>query len=581
MFELLFGWRKASKCKKLIKRVQCRLKLLKSKRFSIVRQSRHDVAQLIQYGHEEIAFNRVEQLYQDESMGAAYDMLDNFCDFIIIHLPYIRRHKDCPNDIGEAVSSLIFASARCGDLPELRVIRKLFAQRYGQRFAIVAVELYPGNLVNHQIKEKLSVKSVPYDVKRHFLDEIAREHCLKLRPLAIEYSSELQRQQAYKDCQSQGLDRDLQTKCSRTEGSTIDASKYEEPREVYISSVLNSKILPSETKESDIISTSTSSSIVLQFSSNVEKYTSHTNKKVENGVEKYSPYEEILGYTSSSESSCQFPEKMLVYLDDIEEFQSPTSLDGHSQDQRLFVFRSLPQPKPKEFKAGVHQGYMEHRRDEIPSSISHSKIKKVVGKRSRKRSLAQWQQSTNDFEYIIYYGDSWETFLNHSHKSRQPKKHQKKNQMEVNPNSYYYAQKRQKQPQCSLENPCYLCTSDENAEGETPKLKQKERDTPLMGFPIQQEKRKDGFFQETNKWETGSQSNMTSRLTNRDLPYLRAMTMPPERPKDDHFDNILRSNSCPTNSNSHVHPKLPDYDELEAKFMALKKAHLQNKSSYT
>lgn len=167
--------------------------------------------------------------------------------------------------------------------------------------------------------------------------------------------------QAYKDCQTQGLDRDLQTRCSRIEGSPIDASKYEEPKEVYISPVLNSKILPSETKESDIISTSTSSSIVLQFSSNVEKYTIHTkSKKVENGVEKCSPYEEILGYASSSESSCQLPEKMVVYLDDIEEFQSPTSLDGHSQDQRLFVFRSLPQPKPTEVKAGVHQGTVKN-----------------------------------------------------------------------------------------------------------------------------------------------------------------------------------------------------------------------------
>lgn len=228
----------------------------------------------------------------------------------------------------------------------------------------------------------------------------------------------------------------------------------------------------------------------------------------------------------------------------------------------------------------ISTGYMEQYADEIPSSIAHSKIKKVVGKRSRKRSLDQWKHSLNDFECIIYYGDSWETFLNHSHKSRHPKKHQKK-QMEVNPNSYYYAQKRQKQPQCSLKNPCYVCTSDEKAEGETPKRKQKERDTPLMGSPFQQEKRKDGFSQETNKWEMGSRLNMTTPLTNRDLPYLRAMTMRPERLKDDHFDNILRSNSCPTNSNSHVHPRLPDYDELEAKFMALKKAHLQNKSRYT
>ena len=45
--------------KKLIKRVQCRLKLLKNKRHSIVKQLREDVAQLIKLGYEESAFNRV------------------------------------------------------------------------------------------------------------------------------------------------------------------------------------------------------------------------------------------------------------------------------------------------------------------------------------------------------------------------------------------------------------------------------------------------------------------------------------------------------------------------------------------
>lgn len=49
------------------------------------------------------------------------------------------------------MSSLIFASARCGDLPELRLIRKLFEDRYGQRFAMVALDLLSGNLVNRQV----------------------------------------------------------------------------------------------------------------------------------------------------------------------------------------------------------------------------------------------------------------------------------------------------------------------------------------------------------------------------------------------------------------------------------------------
>ena len=62
-----------------------------------------------------------------------------------------RCFRDCPNDINEAVSSLIFASARFGDLPELLVIRKLFGERYGKRFEMTALELLPGNLVNRQV----------------------------------------------------------------------------------------------------------------------------------------------------------------------------------------------------------------------------------------------------------------------------------------------------------------------------------------------------------------------------------------------------------------------------------------------
>lgn len=59
--------------------------------------------------------------------------------------------RDCPNDIKEAISSLIFASARCGDIPELFVIRILFGKRYGEKFATTAVELFPGNHVNKQV----------------------------------------------------------------------------------------------------------------------------------------------------------------------------------------------------------------------------------------------------------------------------------------------------------------------------------------------------------------------------------------------------------------------------------------------
>ncbi|KAL8511001.1 hypothetical protein ACS0TY_017721 [Phlomoides rotata] len=194
MFDILFGWRKASKCKKLVKKVQCRLKLLKNKRRCIAKQVREDVAELLKNGHDQSAFERVEQLIMDENMVQVYDLLDQFCEFIVFNLPYIRKHRDCPNDINEAVSTLIFSSARFGELPELLPIRKLFGDRYSQRFVTIALELLPGNLVNNQIKENLYMKKVSDDVKYRFLDEIARSW-IQSGPLLLEYKQQLQHDQ--------------------------------------------------------------------------------------------------------------------------------------------------------------------------------------------------------------------------------------------------------------------------------------------------------------------------------------------------------------------------------------------------
>ncbi|KAF9622378.1 hypothetical protein IFM89_031181 [Coptis chinensis] len=93
---------------------------------------------------------------------------------------FISKHLDCPNDINEAVSSLLFASARFGDLPELIKLRKLFSERYGQRFAVTAVELSYGNLVNPQIIENLCTKSIPDHLKLDLMKEIARDNGLEL-----------------------------------------------------------------------------------------------------------------------------------------------------------------------------------------------------------------------------------------------------------------------------------------------------------------------------------------------------------------------------------------------------------------
>ncbi|EOA32702.1 hypothetical protein CARUB_v10016000mg [Capsella rubella] len=151
MFCFLFGWRKTSKCKSVVKQLQCRLKLLKNKKYAITTHYRHDIAQLIRIGERDRALHRAQQLYVDENLMSLYHLLLHFSDLILQNLSYIRRRRDLSNGINEAVSTLVFASARCGDLHELRSLRILFGERYGQQFVDTALNLLPGNCVNPQV----------------------------------------------------------------------------------------------------------------------------------------------------------------------------------------------------------------------------------------------------------------------------------------------------------------------------------------------------------------------------------------------------------------------------------------------
>lgn len=152
MFGFLFGWRKASKCKRVLKQLQRRLNLLKNKKHAISSYLRNDIVQLLSIGERNRALRRAHDLFLDENLMSLYHLLLHFSDYILFNLCYIRRHKEVSDGVNEAVSTLIFASARCGDLPELRTLRVLFGDRYGQPFVSTALHLLPGNRVNPQVR---------------------------------------------------------------------------------------------------------------------------------------------------------------------------------------------------------------------------------------------------------------------------------------------------------------------------------------------------------------------------------------------------------------------------------------------
>eukprot|EP00268_Persea_americana_P018674 TRINITY_DN1940_c0_g3_i4.p1 TRINITY_DN1940_c0_g3~~TRINITY_DN1940_c0_g3_i4.p1 ORF type:complete len:1364 (+),score=349.84 TRINITY_DN1940_c0_g3_i4:299-4390(+) len=177
---------KATKCKTSLKLAGARIKLLKNKREAQLKQMKRDLAQLLDSGQEKTARIRVEHVVREEKTMAAYDIVQLYCELIVARLPIIESQKNCPIDLKEPIASVIFASPRCADIPELQDVRKQFTKKYGKEFVASALELRPDCGVNHLIIEKLSAKTPDGDTKIKILTAIAQEHNVTWDPAALE-----------------------------------------------------------------------------------------------------------------------------------------------------------------------------------------------------------------------------------------------------------------------------------------------------------------------------------------------------------------------------------------------------------
>ncbi|KAF8036392.1 hypothetical protein BT93_C2182 [Corymbia citriodora subsp. variegata] len=173
---------KPAKCKTALKLAASRLKLLRNKKEVLVKQMRRDLAQLLESGQDQTARIRVEHVVREEKMMTAYELVELFCELIAARLNIIESQKNCPIDLKEAVASVVFASPRCSDIPELMDIRKHFTAKYGKDFISAAVELRPDCGVNRSLVEKLSAKAPDGPTKVKILTSIAEEHNIKWDP---------------------------------------------------------------------------------------------------------------------------------------------------------------------------------------------------------------------------------------------------------------------------------------------------------------------------------------------------------------------------------------------------------------
>ncbi|KAL6199200.1 hypothetical protein ACLB2K_028986 [Fragaria x ananassa] len=86
--------------KSIVEQLQCHLIIQKKKSQAITRQGRDDIGQLLQIGQLDQARARI----------------DSFCNCITSNISDIYKHKhstlqDLPNDVGQAIASLIYAAS--------------------------------------------------------------------------------------------------------------------------------------------------------------------------------------------------------------------------------------------------------------------------------------------------------------------------------------------------------------------------------------------------------------------------------------------------------------------------------------
>ncbi|KAJ4842988.1 hypothetical protein Tsubulata_046708, partial [Turnera subulata] len=171
---------KTSKFKTLAKLAISRIAILKNQRQILCSHAKSDVIQLLNLGHQERALLRVEHVIKDQDMVDALAMMEDYCHFLIGRVVLLKAARECPEELKEAISGLIFASSRCGEFPELQEIRGLIRSRFGKEFCDRAIELRNNCHVNPKIIQKLSARQPSLERRLKVLEDTATSNGITL-----------------------------------------------------------------------------------------------------------------------------------------------------------------------------------------------------------------------------------------------------------------------------------------------------------------------------------------------------------------------------------------------------------------
>ncbi|GAU14851.1 hypothetical protein TSUD_50630, partial [Trifolium subterraneum] len=173
---------KTDKFKPTINLAISRLAVLKNHRNVRLRQARSDVLQLLQLpDHHQRALLRVEHVIKEQNMLDVYDEIEGYFNLLIERIHLIAQQRECPAELEEAASGILYTASRCGDFPEIQEIRTMLTSRFGKEFAARAIELRNNCKVQPKIITKLSTRMPSLENRMKVLKEIASENNITLQ----------------------------------------------------------------------------------------------------------------------------------------------------------------------------------------------------------------------------------------------------------------------------------------------------------------------------------------------------------------------------------------------------------------
>nr|CAB3501369.1 unnamed protein product [Digitaria exilis] len=171
--------KQTAKLKTLVKLTATRIPIVRRPRVGRRSITRSDVGQLLSLGHLDRALLRAEQVIEEDNVLEALNTIESYCTILTQQAAQLDNPKECSDEIKEAAAGLVFASARCGELPELLDARAIVADKFGRDFVAAAKDGALG-VVAPTLVRNLSGERASLEQKRRLVKEIAAENDILL-----------------------------------------------------------------------------------------------------------------------------------------------------------------------------------------------------------------------------------------------------------------------------------------------------------------------------------------------------------------------------------------------------------------